>query len=376
MRVLHLIKTADGAAWAYRQIKVLREKGAEVAVCLPEGKMSELYRKEGFKVYPFTFSLHPLKVFGLFSAFRKILKDFAPDLVHSHFVITTIFARLYRLFYSLKLPLIFQVPGPLHLEHTITRNAELAARNKYDYWIASCQWTKDKYLQLGMAPSKVFLSFYGTDLSYIKKHEKGKLRTEFHIPDDAFVVGIVAYMYAPKKYLGQKKGLKGHEDFIEGVSLAMKDDNTIYAAVIGGAWNNAHEYERSLVEMGAKYGGDKIIFTGTRSDVPELYPDIDLVIHPSYSENLGGAAESLLLGVPTVATNVGGFPDIVIHGKTGCLINPGKPAEIAAAIKNARSNYEKAKEMAANGNEYVKHVLDVRNTAAQVYEIYNQILKK
>ena len=198
MRVLQLIKTADGATWAYRQIKVLLEQGAQVAVCMPKGKMYDKYLAEGVKVYELNYTINPIKQISVFKDFKRVIKDFQPDLIHSHFVITTLFVRLYRLFNSLRIPVIFQVPGPLHLEHFIFRNADLLTSNKYDYWVASCNWTRDKYISSGIPNNKVFLSYYGTDLTFIKKHKRGKLRAELNLKEDDLIVGIFAFMYPPK----------------------------------------------------------------------------------------------------------------------------------------------------------------------------------
>jgi glycosyltransferase involved in cell wall biosynthesis len=374
MRVLHLIKTAEGATWAYRQIQVLVAQGAEVAVCLPPGKMSDKYKADGIKVYDLNFSISPLNIFGQLAAFKKIVKDFKPDIVHSHFIVTTLFARLYRFLYSLKLPLIFQVPGPLHLEHSFFRNADLRTSNKYDRWIGSCNWTSEKYVSCGIPKDRVFMSFYGTDMSFIKKHEPGKLRKELGFKEDDFIVAMVAYMYKPKAYIGQKRGIKGHEDFFEALSIAIKGNKKIKGVVIGGAWDGATDYEQQLIKMGKELCGDNIYFLGSRSDVPELYADIDLVVHPSYSENLGGAAESLLLEVPTIATKVGGFPDVVIDNETGHLVNVGAPAEIAQLINFAFSHHGAMKAMAAEGRRRLLTMLDVNNTGKEVFAIYNKIL--
>ncbi|MBB6612714.1 glycosyltransferase family 4 protein [Pontibacter sp. Tf4] len=374
MRVLQLIKTADGATWAYRQIKVLLEQGIQVAVCMPKGKMWDKYLAEGIKVYELNYTVNPVKQAYAFREFKKAVNDFKPDLIHSHFVITTLFVRLYRLFNSLHIPIVFQVPGPLHLEHFIFRNADLLTSNKYDYWVASCNWTKNKYTSSGISEKKVFLSYYGTDLTFVKKHRKGKLRSELGLKDNDFIVGMVAFMYPPKPYIGQKNGIKGHEDFFIGVSECIKENNKIKAIVVGGAWNGAVAYEQKLINMGRELCGDNIYFLGSRNDVPELYADIDLVVHPSYSENLGGAAESLLLEVPTIATNVGGFPDIVVDNETGYLINPGAPNEIAESIKKSFTDYDKIKRMALAGGEKVKSIMDVNKTGKEVFEIYNQIL--
>jgi glycosyltransferase involved in cell wall biosynthesis len=374
MRVLHLIKTAEGATWAYRQIKVLVEQGAEVAVCLPPGKMADKYIADGIKVYPFNFSINPVKVLAQLFKFKKVIKDFQPDIVHSHFIVTTLFARLYRFLFSLKVPLIFQVPGPLHLEHSFFRNADLKSSNKYDYWIGTCNWTSRTYVNHGVSGNRVFMSFYGTDMSFVKNHEAGKLKKELGIAKDDFIVAMVAYMYKPKSYIGQKRGIKGHEDFFEALSVCIKDNKKIKAVVIGGAWEGAEAYQQQLIKMGKELCGDNIYFLGSRADVPELYADIDLVVHPSYSENLGGAAESLLLEVPTIATNVGGFPDVVVNGETGFLVNVASPNEIAERVNLAFAHHEEMKAMAKEGRRRLLTSLDVNNTGKEVFAIYNKIL--
>ena len=122
------------------------------------------------------------------------------------------------------------------------------------------------------------------------------------------------------------------------------------------------------------FRSDKVIFTGYRSDVYDIYPEIDLVVHPSHSENLGGAAESLMLAVPTVSSDVGGFPDIVIPDKTGCLARAKDPADLAEKITWAVENQTKIKEMAINGQALVTELLDLDNTAARIHEVYNKIL--
>lgn len=374
MKVLQLIKTADGATWAYRQIKVLLEQGVQVAVCMPKGKMYDKYLAEGVKVYELNYTVNPVKQVSAFKNFKRALTDFQPDLIHSHFVLTTLFARTYRFFNKLNIPLVFQVPGPLHLEHSVFRNADLLTSNRNDYWVASCNWTRDKYISSGIPEEKVFLSYYGTDLTFVKKHEKGKLRKELGLKDDDFIVGMVAFMYPPKPYIGQKNGIKGHEDFFKGVSESIKGNKKIKAVVVGGAWNGAVDYEQKLISMGKKLCGDNIYFLGSRSDVPELYADIDLVIHPSYSENLGGAAESLLLEVPTISSNVGGFPDIVIENETGYLINPGAPEEITKAVSRAINNYDEMRQMAIRGAEKVRTIMNVNTTGREVVNIYDKIL--
>lgn len=372
MVVLHLVKTSEGATWAYRQMRELKKMDIEVHVAMPlGGKMVNEYLKVGIEVHDFKYELISLRksIRGL----RQIVNSVKPDIIHSHFVISTFLMRLALRNY--KIPRVFQVPGPLHLENPIFRAIDIfLSQRNIDKWIGSCEWTNGRYIKSGICKSRLFLSYYGTDLDFIKR-TTGKLKEVIGVSDETFVVGMVAYMYAPKKYLGQKRGLKGHEDYIDALALVLKKYPNVYGVCIGAAWNGALKYEREIIEYGKRKCGDHLIFLGNRDDVPALYSDMDLVIHPSHSENLGGAGESLLLEVPTIATNVGGFPDIVKDYYSGLLVPPKDPNQLAIAIEKVLTNKCDLNSFKMNGRILAENILDVRNSAKEIKKIYNNILK-
>lgn len=90
---------------------------------------------------------------------------------------------------------------------------------------------------------------------------------------------------------------------------------------------------------------------------------------------MGGAAESLAAGVPTISTNVGGFPDIVVNGKTGYTADKASPMQLANAIDQMLQNYPDALEMAKTGQKHVEKLLDINYTSQEVYEFYKNILE-
>ena len=368
MRSLHLIKTSYGAAWAYRLMRDLVALGEDVHVALPGGgPMIRLYEDAGVKVHILDYSI--THIFSSMSRLRFLVYEISPDIIHSHFVLTTLIMRL--ALRNKGYPLVFEVPGPLHLEHSLTAKLELMLSGKNDYWIATCRWTYEKYKHMGIPEDRLFLTYYGGDL-VDKNYRSGLLRSELGLKDDDVLVGMVAYMYAPKRYLGQKTGLKGHEDFIDAVSILEEKYPDLHSICIGGAWNGAGWYEEHVMKYAAERC-KRMHFLGSRDNVPELYQDIDVAVHPSHSENLGGAAESLSLGVPTVATEVGGFPDIVINGQTGLLVRPHSPESLAKAIEVLIENREYARTLAENGRNFVSGLLDSRNTSREVYDIYRKI---
>lgn len=377
MRVLQLIKTSIGMKWTVHQTRELVKLGVEVHVALPEdGPRVPEYRAAGVHVhfmqtdFPFR---QPWRFPHLCKDFRNLVDRIQPALIHSHFVGPTLTMRL-ALGKSHPVPRLFQVPGPLHLEHPLLRQTELATAGKPDYWIGSCAWTCQCYRQSGVAANRLFLSYYGTNLDLFKHAARGKLRQELNLNSQLKLVGIVAFMYAPKRFLGQTRGLKGHEDLIDALAICQKIDPDIRGVFVGGAWNNATAYERQVQMYGRKQCGDSIVFLGTRHDVPDLYPDLDVVVHPSHSENVGGAVESLLAGVPTIATNVGGFPDLIHHGETGWLVPPRDPAQLAQTILNVLHAPEYARQIGLQGQAYARKLFDVRATAQDIVQIYSTVL--
>jgi glycosyltransferase involved in cell wall biosynthesis len=377
MRVLQLVKTSIGGTWALRQMRELVKLGVDVHAALPPGgPLIAIYQTHGIMVHPVNFDLPvraPWRWTRLFRQLNELVSHLQPDIIHSHNVGTTLTMRL-ALGKRHATPRIFQVPGPLHLEHMLFRRAEIATAGPGDAWIGSCKLTCDTYRRAGIAEHRIFLSYYGTDLDKFSDVPTGKLRAELGISKQAKSVGLVAYMYAPKRYLGQTRGLKGHEDFIDALALCRECDPEIIGVVIGGAWQGADCYERHVREYGEARCGKGIHFLGTRHDIADLYPDLDLAVHPSYSENVGGAVESFLSAVPTIATNIGGLPDVVIPGETGWLVPPQSPTDLASAIMNALADPVRAKHLARSGQALVQELFDVRRTADQIREIYETIL--
>lgn len=375
MRVLQLVKTSVGATWALRQMRELVKLGVEVHAALPLGPLVEKYEAVGVVPHLFQPDLPVRRTWQIPSflhQLHQLVHKISPDIIHSHFVGTTLAMRL-ALGHQHAVPRIFQVPGPLHLENRIFRRIEIGSAGAPDYWIGSCRWTCDCYRRAGIADKRIFLSYYGTDLEQFTEQPSGKLRHELGIEPHEKVVGMVAYMYAPKYYLGQTRGLKGHEDLIDAIALCRKENPNIKGVFIGGAWNNTVGYEKRVHAYASERCPDGIVFLGTRHDIPHLYPDFDVAVQASHSENVGGAVESLLLGVPTVTTNVGGFPDLVIEGKTGWLVPPCNPVQLARAILEALNNRQEAQKRAHAGQQLARALFDIKTTARQIFDIYHTI---
>lgn len=374
---LHLLKTSIGASWALRQTTELVKLGVNVHVALPAGPMVEKYQRAGVIVHLFDPALalrKPWKNFHKARELRKLVAQIQPDIVHSHFVATTLLMRL--ALRNIQVKKIFHVPGPLHLEHKLFRTADLYSAGPQDYWLASCIWTKQKYLSCGIAENKVGLAYYGVnedDFSF-ENEDKLAFRQQLDISPDAFVLGMVAYFYPPKGYLGQKRGLKGHEDLIDAVAIVAQSYPKIKCIFVGGPWGDSQQYYQQVKAYADAKQTNCFIFLGHRSDVPKLYPQFDLAVHPSHSENVGGAVESMYAKVATLTSNVGGFPDLVENGVTGYMAKAKDPSDLAAKVIEAMSDANERNARISKASQRVSEVMNVQHNAQQVYDFYQYIL--
>ena len=378
MKILHIVKTVHGATWVYHQVRVLSSLGFEIVVALPSATagLAPKYQEAGAKVVPINLDAptkRPWQIPAVLKSCRTLVQKVRPDIIHTHHVGTTLVVRA-ALGKSSPIPRIFQVPGPLHLEHSFFAHLDTAIAGPQDHWIACCRWTQRKYHQLGIPSQRVFLSYPGTDLNLFTTTRKNNLLSELRLSPDTPLVGMVCHMYAPKRYLGQTTGLKGHEDFIAALPIAKEQCPDLHAVIIGGAWNGATKYEKHLRELGHRQCNGYLTFLGIRPDLNALYPDLDLAVVPSRTENVGGAVEPLLSGVPVIATRVGGLPDLVQEGISGKLVPPRNPEAIAAAIVDSLQNRAESKRLTIKGQQMARHLFDVGKTAREVVQIYGRLV--
>jgi len=380
MRVLQVVKTSEGAQWAARQVRELMRQGIEVHVALPSASGAALpaWQESGAALHFVDCSLpirKPGRMWKSISEVRRLVREVQPDVIHSHFVSTTLMLR-WALGRHHDIPRVFQVPGPLHLEHWHTRRAEICSVGQNDYWIASSRSIMRLYERANIPPSKRFLSYYGIDIDLFSTRRENYLRDRLNIPRNAVVVGNINLIYPPKRYLGQAVGLKCHEDIIEAISRAQRVRDDVWGVLIGGTFGKSRAYEEKLRRMAQDKGAGKILMPGkfNAAEVALSWPDFDCAVHVPLSENCGGVIEPLLSGVPTIAGEVGGLPEVVQPGRTGKLVPIRRPDLLAKAVLDVLDNDDQHKRMADLGRELVSVMFDAERCANEVSSIYRHIL--
>jgi glycosyltransferase involved in cell wall biosynthesis len=113
---------------------------------------------------------------------------------------------------------------------------------------------------------------------------------------------------------------------------------------------------------------------GFVDDLDQFYAALDLYIMPSRSEAWGlTALRAMAFGLPVIASNVGGLPEAIEHGKSGWLVPPESPKALADAIVDAASDPARLCEFGRNARQRAAH-FSIERTVERTEQFYLRLL--
>jgi glycosyltransferase involved in cell wall biosynthesis len=166
---------------------------------------------------------------------------------------------------------------------------------------------------------------------------------------------------------------KGIQYLLQAVPLIVEQfpDFEIYIAGEGAYRKPLEALAKSL------QAGSRVKFLGHVSDVRGFLGRLDLFVQPSRSESLGVAImEAMSMGLPVVATNVGGIPEIVAAGASGILVLPCHPELLAKSIAGLCRDPETRKRMGGKGRELIAQKFRVADFVQQTFGLYERLLER
>jgi len=180
---------------------------------------------------------------------------------------------------------------------------------------------------------------------------------------DEYTIGIVARLSEEKR----------HVDLIDAMPEILKKFPKLKLLIVG-AGPLEYQIKKNVKQLNLI---DSINFTGHKKNVFEELNKMNLFVLPSRSEGLGIAIiEAMVMGLPVVATHVGGIPEVVIDGETGILVPQKKPSFLADAIINLLSNPTKAKKMGERGKKRAFKIFHPKEFAKKHEELYKELFRK
>lgn len=201
-----------------------------------------------------------------------------------------------------------------------------------DRVLVNAESIREWLLEQGYQDSKITVIRNGVDMSlYAGRTNSSHVRRDLGIPDSSPIVVMIARLNPQK----------GVDDFIKAASLLRLSHPDARFLIVGaklqfqeGVFSHDREYLQELKQLAADLGvGESVIFAGHRTDTPEILAQAAISVLPSHSEGLSNTLlESMAAGIPTVATNVGGNPELVKDQVNGILIPVKSPEHLAQAM--------------------------------------------
>ena len=166
--------------------------------------------------------------------------------------------------------------------------------------------------------------------------------------------------------------LKGHATLLRALALLRETGSRLTTLFVGDG-DERPDLERLARESGLDAA--HIRFLGFRQDVTDLLAASDLFVLPSLSEGLPlSILEAMSQGLPIVASNVGGIPELVENGRQGVLVPPGDARILADALQKLACDADLRQTMGAAGQARVTASFGFDRMAAQYAALYHSLL--
>jgi glycosyltransferase involved in cell wall biosynthesis len=165
--------------------------------------------------------------------------------------------------------------------------------------------------------------------------------------------------------------LKGYDVLLEAFA-ELAASGTPFELVLAGDGPERNKLERKAISVGID---ERVKFLGGIDDVPALYSTAHIAVHASHSEGLSNTIlEAMAEGLPVVATNVGGTPEMISDGQTGLLVPPNDARSLAAKVKQLLDRPDLRAELGSAGLEVVRERFNVDRITTQYEHIYESVL--
>jgi glycosyltransferase involved in cell wall biosynthesis len=367
IRVLHLINSLDlggGERFAVDVIRRFNRKDFDpYVVCL--------YRAGELRDHLSALEI-PVRVLALDrklkpSSMRKVLnvlREVQPQVVHTHLPESCWYG----------LPAAWRAHVPVRIGHV--QNTHRRWSNKvrlldrvassFATGIIACSEAVRSFCEgeIRYRPGKTRVIHNAVDVRrFVELPSPEEARRALGLPQDSAILVCVASLTTQK----------GHESLLIAMARILAAFPATTLVLVGEG-----PCRSSLTQLASELGlSGSIRFLGARTDIPIILAASDLFVLPSLWEGFGLVlAEAGAAGLPVVATRVDGILEVIEEGKTGFLVKPNKPRELADAVVALLENRERARVMGMRARERVGERFDIDAAVRKVEDLYREGVRR
>lgn len=364
--------------------KRLTEMGGDVTWAFDSKEYDNYMKDVGFKVVNIPIKRKFISIWHLTAIWKlyQIIKTDKYHIVHCHTPVASVIGRLAAKMAGVPI-ILYTMHGsyfdepPLFRWFFITVERMLSGFNSFVFTIN--QADADDLVRYRIMPSnKVQCQCSGACGINLQRFNPGKytsqylqnLRSELNIPGNTQVLGFVGRMVT----------LKGILDLLEAFRAVVRNHDNVILLMVGDVLESERdqkgfqEFKRQVEHHGLQ---NKVLYTGFRDNVEDLYAVMDILILPSHSEWFGMViAEAGALGKVSVVTATRGGRQAVENGVTGLLVPIRDTAKMAGAINWLLENPQEAQKMGAKAKERVEEMFSEERVLSIVLSIYQRLISE
>ena len=224
-------------------------------------------------------------------------------------------------------------------------------------WLAEC--AKNSSL---LKDRRIKVIHNGIDLDVFKPIKKSQARDILGIKQDKKII-----LFGAMSATSDKR--KGFQYIEKALSQLRKTDCDQYVLVVMGA---------SEPKIPPKFGLECLYLGRLHDEVSLslLYSAADVFVAPSIQENLANTVvESVACGIPVVAFDIGGMPDMVEHKINGYLAKPFEPEDLARGIEWVLEDEDRKETLSQKAREKAERCFDVKKVAQQYINLYSEVFE-
>jgi glycosyltransferase involved in cell wall biosynthesis len=326
----------------------LARRGHTVAIAAPgDGELARRAREAGLQVFGEFGFFKPRHLRSLVrdvATLRRVLREFKPDLIHSHGSQDTWTSVLANRF------------GGPRVAHVLTRHNSKRISyhpgNRYlyghaiDLLVVVSRGVLERFEEFFrggvLDPARIPVIPSSIDFArYDRPIDAEKLRRELGVGDEVPLVGSVGRLVRDK---GQHVLLRAF--------ATVRRQRPGSRLVLAGTGTEEGALKALAAELGI---ADAVHFLGFRNDVPEVTAALDAAVLASVDCDASPAVvkEAMYLQKPVIVTDIGGLREMVEDGATGRVVPPGEPVPLAEAILDMLAGGDAVREMGRRAREVV-----------------------
>lgn len=219
-----------------------------------------------------------------------------------------------------------------------------------------------------------FIDFKKFDSSLHAEHPYHEL----NIPEVTAATKIITM-------LGGVNPIKGTFEFVEAAARVIQQHADAHFLVVGAVpvsslrnrMNGSTSYYHGVLKsIRSHHLEDRVHFTGNRNDVPEILSITNVLCFPSTVPHFARPIiEASAMGIPVVASDLGGPHELVRQGETGLLVAPRDIGALADAIQSLLEDPIRAKRMGEQGIALAREKFSSEKNVQEIIFLYEALLQ-